>query len=77
MAINNNAALILVFASGISGTDVTHLGVFDIPLASNIPNIVYLAPTTKEEYLAMLEWGLEQNEHPVFVRVLRASSIDK
>ena len=69
LAINNNPALILVFGGGISGTDVTHLGVFDIPLASNIPNIVYLAPTTKEEYLVMVEWGLEQNEHPVIIRV--------
>lgn len=69
LAINNNPALILVFGSGISGADVTHLGVFDIAFVSNIPNIVYLAPTTKEEYLAMVEWGLEQNEHPVVVRV--------
>lgn len=69
LAINNNPALILVFGSGISSADVTHLGVFDIALVSNIPNIVYLAPTTKEEYLAMVEWGLEQNEHPVVVRV--------
>ena len=69
LAINNNPALILVFGGGISGGDVTHLGVFDIPLVSNIPNIVYLAPSTKEEYLAMVEWGLEQTDHPVVVRV--------
>ena len=71
LAINNNPALILVFGGGISSADVTHLGLFDIALTSNIPNIVYLAPTTKEEYLAMVEWGLEQNEHPVIVRVPR------
>jgi 1-deoxy-D-xylulose-5-phosphate synthase len=45
------------------------LGCFDIPLIANIPNLVYLAPTTKEEYLAMLDWGLEQNKHPVVIRV--------
>lgn len=69
LAINNHPAVILIFNGGISGTDVTHLGVFDISLVSNIPNIVYLAPTTKEEYLAMVDWGLEQNEHPVVIRV--------
>ena len=48
---------------------MTHLGVFDIPLISNIPNIVYLAPTNKEEYLAMLDWSVDQNKYPVAIRV--------
>lgn len=69
LAINNNSAVILVFGGGISAADVTHLGCFDIPLISNVPNVVYLAPTTKEEYLAMLDWGIEQNSHPVVIRV--------
>ena len=69
LALNNNPAVILVFAGAISGMDATHLGCFDIPLISNIPNIVYLAPTSKEEYLAMLEWGIEQSRHPVVIRV--------
>ncbi len=49
--------------------DVTHLGIYDIPMISNIPNIVYLAPTSKEEYFKMLDWSIEQNEHPVAIRV--------
>ena len=49
--------------------DVTHLGIFDIPLIANIPNMVYLAPTNKEEYLAMLDWSIEQNEYPVAIRI--------
>ena len=69
LALNNNPAVILVFNGGISGMDATHLGSFDIPLVANIPNIVYLAPTGKEEYLAMLNWGLKQSEHPVVIRV--------
>ncbi len=69
LALNNNPAVILVFNGGISGMDATHLGSFDIPLVANIPNIVYLAPTGKEEYLAMMNWGLKQNEHPVVIRV--------
>ncbi len=68
-AINNAPATILVFGGGISGTDVTHLNIFDIPLISNIPNIVYLSPTTKEEYLAMLDWSVEQDKYPVAIRV--------
>lgn len=69
LAINNNPATILVNWGGISGGDVTHLGLFDIPLISNIPNIVYLAPTTKEEHIAMMEWAIEQENHPVAIRV--------
>ena len=69
LAINNNPAVILVFSGAISGMDVTHLGCFDIPLIANIPNVVYLAPTNKQEYLSMLDWGLEQKNHPVVIRV--------
>lgn len=75
LAINNNPALIVVNAGGISGADVTHLGLFDIPLISNIPNIVYLAPTSKEEYLAMLQWALDQQEQPVVVRTPSAEVV--
>lgn len=69
MALNKNSAVILVFHGGISAADMTHLGAFDIPLISNIPNIVFLSPTNKQEYLAMLEWSLEQKSHPVVIRV--------
>ena len=70
LCINNNPAVLLVFWGTLSGmNDVTHLCFFDIPLISNIPNMVYLAPTCKEEYLAMLEWSICQNEHPVAIRV--------
>ena len=70
LCINNNPAVLLVFWGTLSGmNDVTHLCFFDIPLISNIPNMVYLAPTCKEEYLAMLEWSIRQNEYPVAIRV--------
>lgn len=74
LCINNNPALILVFWGSLSAmNDVTHLCLFDIPLISNIPNMVYLAPTCREEYLAMLDWGLRQSSHPVAVRVPAAA----
>lgn len=70
LCINNNPATILVYLASVYGmNDVTHLGIYDIPMMSNIPNLVYLAPTTKEEYLAMLDWSIEQNDHPVAIRV--------
>lgn len=69
LALNQNAATILVFSSGISGSDATHLGTFDISLVSNIPNLLYLQPTSKEEYLAMLDWSLEQNEYSTIICV--------
>ena len=70
LCINNSAATILVYWASVYGmNDVTHLGIYDIPMMSNIPNLVYLAPTTKEEYLAMLDWSIEQNDRPVAIRV--------
>lgn len=70
IAVNNNPAVVLVFGGTLKGmNDITHLGYFDIPMVSNIPNIVYLAPTTKEEYLAMLDWAIEQKNHPVYIKV--------
>lgn len=70
LCINNNPAVITVFAGTVNGmNDVTHLGFFDIPLIANIPNMVYLAPTCKEEYFAMIRWAIQQREHPVAVRV--------
>lgn len=70
LCINNNPAAIAVFAASVYGmNDVTHLGIYDIPMISNIPNMVYIAPYTKEEYIAALDWAIEQNEHPVAVRV--------
>ena len=70
LCINNNPAVILVFVGGLTGMeDVTHLGYFDEQVIGNIPNMVYLSPTGKEEYFAMLDWAIEYKEHPVAIRV--------
>lgn len=61
--------ILLQKASVYGMNDVTHLGIYDIALILNIPNMVYLAPTSKEEYFAMLDWSIEQNEHPVAIRI--------
>ena len=69
LAINDLPAAICTFANGLYAMrDETHLGFFDIPLISNIPNIIYLTPTCREEYVAMLDWALDQTSHPVAVR---------
>lgn len=69
LCLNNSPVTMLIYWGGLSGADATHLCSFDMPLISNIPNMVYLAPTNKEEYLAMLEYSYNQNEHPVAIRV--------
>lgn len=60
--------MILINSSVYAATDMTHIGTFDIAMMSNIPNLVMLAPTNKQEYLAMLDWSIEQNEYPVAIR---------
>lgn len=63
--------MIVANASVYAVNEMTHIGIFDIPLLSNIPNLVYLAPTNKQEYLAMLNWSIEQNRYPVAIRAPR------
>ena len=76
LCINNSPATIVTFCGSVYGmNDVTHLGLYDIPMMANIPNLVYLAPTTKEEYLAMLDWSIEQNEYPVAIKLPGGSVI--
>ncbi|MBD5402569.1 1-deoxy-D-xylulose-5-phosphate synthase [bacterium] len=69
LALNNSPITMLVYWGGLSGADATHLCSFDIPLISNIPNIVYLSPATKEECVAMLEYAYKQKERPVAIRI--------
>lgn len=66
---NDCPALLVVQKAGVKAiTDETHLGWWDIPELTSIPGVVYLAPTNLEEFEAMMEWGLSQNEHKVAVR---------
>ena len=70
LCINDNPALMLVFWGGIeSMNDVTHTCFYDISLLVNIPNLIYLAPSCREEYFAMLDWAIGYREHPVAIRV--------
>ena len=70
LCINGNPAVINVFCASLYGmNDITHIGFYDIPMLSNIPNLVYLAPTCWEEHKAMMAWGIQQTAHPVAIRV--------
>lgn len=76
LCINNSPATIIVAWGSVYGmNDVTHLGLYDIPMMSNIPNLVYLAPTSREEYLAMLDWSIDQTDHPIAIRMPGGSLI--
>ena len=70
VAVNNSPAIFLsVGASIYYMNDVTHLGFFDIPIFANIPNLVFLAPASLDEYMAVLRWSVEQTRHPVMIRM--------
>lgn len=70
LCINNQPAVINVFCGSVLGmNDITHIGFFDIPMLSSIPNLVYLAPSCYEEFIAMERWALAQTSHPVAIRV--------
>lgn len=69
LCLNNSPATILVSNASIYGMrDQTHLGFFDIPLLSSIPNLVYLAPASKQELISMLEWSVSQSKFPVAIK---------
>ncbi len=70
ICINSNPAVINVAGGGTASmNDITHICLFDIPMLCSIPNLTYLAPTTCEEYFAMLRWAIDQDKKPVAIRV--------
>lgn len=70
LCINSNPAVINVVWGGTgSMNDITHICLFDIPMLCSIPGLTYLAPTTCEEYFAMLRWSIQQDKKPIAIRV--------
>lgn len=70
LCINSNPAVINVVGGGVNSmNDITHICLFDIPMLCCIPGLIYLAPTTCEEYFAMLRWAIQQDQKPVAIRV--------
>ena len=69
LCINSNPAVINVVGGGVNSmNDITHICLFDIPMLCSIPGLIYLAPTTCEEYFAMLRWSILQNDKPIAIR---------
>ena len=78
LCVNGNSAVILVYRASVYGmNDITHLGYFDIPMLNSVPRFVYLAPTCKEEHLAMLAWAIGQTSHSVGIRVPAGPLVEK
>lgn len=69
LALNQSPATVLVFQAGFSSIDATHLGVFDLAYTGNVPGLTCLAPTTAEQFLAMLDWAIDVSDKPVVIRV--------
>ena len=70
LCINNNPATILLNYTSVWWlNDVTHLWIFNYSIFSNIPNLILLAPTSKQEYLNMVDRSIEQREHPVMILI--------
>ena len=70
LCINANPAVINVTWGGTASlNDITHICLFDIPMLCSIPGLTYLAPTTCEEYFAMLRWAILQDKKPIAIRV--------
>ncbi|MBO4913202.1 MAG: 1-deoxy-D-xylulose-5-phosphate synthase [Butyrivibrio sp.] len=70
VSLNGNAVTTVLFSTSIYGMgDATHIGISAMGMFTNIPGVVYLSPTSKEEFLAMLEYSIEQSDHPTIIAV--------
>lgn len=70
LCLNDNPATMLVLLSGVYGMNTnTHIALCDIQMFAHIPNLIYLAPTSKEEYQQMFKFATTQKEHPVAIRI--------
>ena len=70
VSLNGNAVTTVLFSTSIYGMgDATHIGISAMGMFTNIPGVAYLSPTSKEEFLAMLEYSIEQSDHPTIIAV--------
>lgn len=69
VAANDLPVVMMVAGGGISSGSKTHLGIFDQVMVSNLPNWLYLAPTTLNEEKAMMAWAIKQRKRPVAIKM--------
>ena len=68
LCLNDVPATIIVERAEISGADATHVGMYDIPMLSNMPNLIYMAPKNGEELEEMIKWA-NIVKSPVGIRI--------
>ena len=69
LGLQGSAATIIVsgYGDAIGPGDNTHANYFPIAMTNTIPGLTGLAPATKEEYLAMLDWAIDHAGRPVVI----------
>jgi 1-deoxy-D-xylulose-5-phosphate synthase len=57
LCLNNTPVTLIVVSAGFYEGHDGHSGLYDIPMLSNIPNLVYMAPSDEAECIKMLEFA--------------------
>ncbi|WP_241677132.1 1-deoxy-D-xylulose-5-phosphate synthase [Bifidobacterium jacchi] len=83
MSLNRSRVTILDFLGGLSGSDNTHSGAYDVAMFANIPGITMLVPTSTRDYLDDLAWATMPRhvggspDGPVVIRVPGQQILDR
>ncbi|MBT1174608.1 1-deoxy-D-xylulose-5-phosphate synthase [Bifidobacterium sp. LC6] len=57
MSLNRSRVTVLDFLGGLSGSDNTHSGAYDLAMFANIPQVTMLVPTSGRDFLNDLAWA--------------------
>ncbi len=71
VCLNDSPATFLIMSPGAFGMNSnTHIAMCDIQMFAHIPNLIYLAPSSNEEFVQMFSYATTQKHHPVAIRVV-------
>lgn len=68
LALNGTHAVVVVLGGGMTKSDPTHAGLYDISMIGNIPGLTCLAPCSQEAVQSALNWALDEATGPVVIR---------
>ena len=69
VCLNDSPATFLILSPGAYGMNSnTHIALCDIQMFAHIPNLIYLAPASNEEFVQMFRYATTQKQHPVAIR---------
>ena len=69
VCLNSSPVTFLVQGPGAYGSDSnTHTAMCDIQMFAHLPNMIYLAPTSRAEFLQMFRFATTQRSNPVGIR---------